>query len=103
MLIFVVQAAIAKQPRGAAEISDKYYYTYYLPYYAGVIVAALRPLAKKYLMMIFTALACVGVIILTVVYDTAAGLGVGVGLVHLAGGFYEAISPVFCTISCLFF
>jgi len=96
MLKDLLIATMANQPQRAALVSDHYNYVFYIPYYAGVIIAAWRPLPKKFMFMIFNIVTIIGIIVLATTYETATGFGVGTGFIHFAGGFYEAITPVFC-------
>eukprot|EP01022_Parablepharisma_sp_SALTPOND_P033446 TRINITY_DN88747_c1_g1_i1.p1 TRINITY_DN88747_c1_g1~~TRINITY_DN88747_c1_g1_i1.p1 ORF type:complete len:161 (-),score=7.51 TRINITY_DN88747_c1_g1_i1:1338-1820(-) len=94
MLLDLIQAVLVLQPGG--EIAS--YYLYYLPYYAGILIAAVRPLAKKYLVTGFNLSATFGILILVAAHQTKVGLRLGIGLIHFAGGFFETITPIYCMI-----
>ncbi len=77
----------------------EYYYLYFLPYYAGIIIAALKLAPKKYTMILFNLIASAGVIVLAAAHTYFAGLAVGSCLIYFAGGFFDLVTVMYCTLS----
>jgi len=89
MLLDLIRAVLALRPKGQLGVVLEYY----LPYYAGLIIAGTKPIVKKHLLTFFSSIAIIGIIVLATTIKYNVGVLTGIAFIHFSGGFFEGVTP----------
>ena len=76
-----------------------YLTSYYAMYYLGLLLSGLLTFCKKNKNIAFSFLMALGTAIYLVEYKLNAKFSFGTALIHFTGGYFEGITPSYCTFS----
>ncbi len=97
----LMKAASASQESFAIEAD--YVTTYFLPYYAGLLMSCILTCAKRNQNIAFSFIMAIGAVLFLVQHKLNKEPNAGITLINFAGGYFEGIIPSYCILLSLYF